>query len=97
MAMLTTTRRDALLWVHDYLTVAAMVNCYDHVIHPIPDESTWSDIDHPKILHPLVKQKPGRLKKNRICDPTVEGPLKPKRSGRGHCSRCLKVGHNVRR
>lgn len=63
-----------------------MIKCYDHVIHPISNESTWLDTKHPKILHYLIKRKPQRPKKNRKRDLVVEGPTKPKQSGRGHCS-----------
>ncbi|KAI9194723.1 hypothetical protein LWI28_008666 [Acer negundo] len=63
MAVITAKRLSAEDYVDAYLTKAAYLRTYSYVIHPIPSQSQWPEVQHPEVLPPEKKRLPGRPKK----------------------------------
>ncbi|TXG61100.1 hypothetical protein EZV62_012463 [Acer yangbiense] len=94
LAIIAVKRSHGEDFMHQYLTKEAYLKTYKNVIHPIPDEAHWPHIQHNKVLPPMQKRMPGRLKKIRKRGP--EEPPKQKRSGGVKCRGCGQWGHNIR-
>ncbi|KAK2658012.1 hypothetical protein Ddye_011064 [Dipteronia dyeriana] len=94
LAVLTGTRQQAKIFIHSYLLKVAYIRTYNNIIHPIPDQSLWPNIQANPVLPPEKKRKSGRPNKSRKRAP--DEPRKMKRSGRVKCSSCGACGHNKR-
>ncbi|KAL5811966.1 hypothetical protein ACOSQ3_026916 [Xanthoceras sorbifolium] len=80
-------KRDAVEgYVHHYLKKTMLFKTYSHVMHPIPDEHLWPDVEFATVLPPLKRRRPGRPKQQRRRG--LSSSLK--------CSICHEVGHNSR-
>ena len=64
------------------------------MIHPIPDEALWSEVDFDYVTAPIIKRKPGRPKVLRRRE--ADEPAKEKRSSTVKCGICKTIGHNRR-
>ena len=67
-----------------YYTKEAMLNTYQHIVHPIADEDIWhipKDVKNIQVLPPKGRVKPGRLRKRRI-----KSASEP--STKNRCGRC---------
>ncbi|KAK3221869.1 hypothetical protein Dsin_008894 [Dipteronia sinensis] len=63
VACVNTWRKDLNEYVHPYLKKEAYLRTYSFMIHPIPDESTWSEVEADNEVQPPVKKRlPGRPK-----------------------------------
>ncbi|KAK4842298.1 hypothetical protein QYF36_019326 [Acer negundo] len=78
-------------FVHALLKKEAYTQTYQLVIHPIPDQRTWSEIPNDKILPPIVKTKPGRPKVKMRREQGESADNKVVR-----CTGCCGLGHNIR-
>ncbi|KAI9165979.1 hypothetical protein LWI28_024035 [Acer negundo] len=94
LAVLTSTRQQAENFIYPYLLNDAYIKTYNNIIHPIPDQSLWPNIQANPILPPEKKRKPGRPKKNH--KRALDEPCKMKRNGGVKCSSCGAWGHNKR-
>ncbi|KAL5759376.1 hypothetical protein ACOSP7_017900 [Xanthoceras sorbifolium] len=72
----------------------AFIKTYGSIIHPIPDQCVWPEVDAVPLIPPPLKRRPGRPKLQR----KREQNEKPKeaRSGSVICKICKKAGHNKR-
>ncbi|KAF4370008.1 hypothetical protein F8388_015804 [Cannabis sativa] len=76
----------------DYFTTESWKKTYDHVIHPIPDESMWPQFQDELLVPPQVKRPTGRPKKHRRRKVTgEERSLKPISSTK-KCKNCHQFG-----
>ena len=84
-------------YCHPYLTTEAYMRTYSDMIHPLPDESSWSDVEHETVEPPYRKRMPGRPKKCRRREPDEPVPHNiHKRSTTLRCCVCKEFGHNKR-
>ncbi|KAK3184793.1 hypothetical protein Dsin_032079 [Dipteronia sinensis] len=79
LAVLTSTRQQVENFIHPYLLKGAYIRTYNNIIHLIPDQSPWPNIQANLVLPPEKKRKPGMPKKNHKSAP--DEPHKIKRSG----------------
>ncbi|TXG46980.1 hypothetical protein EZV62_026274 [Acer yangbiense] len=81
-------------FIHPSLSKSAFETTYRSMIHPIPDLSTWADIDVQPVIPPPMKKKAGRPKLVR----KREFGEKQKAARRGSviCAKCKQAGHNKR-
>ncbi|KAL5826269.1 hypothetical protein ACOSQ4_018066 [Xanthoceras sorbifolium] len=72
----------------------AFIKTYGSIIHPIPDQCVWPEVDTVPLIPPPLKRRPGKPKLQR----KREQNEKPKeaRSGSVICKICKKAGHNKR-
>ncbi|KAF4355884.1 hypothetical protein G4B88_018823 [Cannabis sativa] len=86
-------RADIYSYCSDYFTTESWKKTYDHVIHPIPDESMWPQFQDELLVPPQVKRPTGRPKKHRRRKVTgEERSLKPISSTK-KCKNCHQFGH----
>ncbi|KAL5757169.1 hypothetical protein ACOSQ2_021915 [Xanthoceras sorbifolium] len=81
-------------FVDPSLSKTAFIKTYGSIIHPIPDQCVWPEVDTVPLIPPPLKRRPGRPKLQR----KREQNEKPKeaRSGSVICKICKKAGHNKR-
>ncbi|KAL5788017.1 hypothetical protein ACOSP7_004966 [Xanthoceras sorbifolium] len=87
--------RDKVIeFVDPSLSKTAFIKTYGSIIHPIPDQCVWPEVDAVPLIPPPLKRRPGRPKLQR----KKEQNEKPKeaRSGSVICKICKKAGHNKR-
>ncbi|KAL5759375.1 hypothetical protein ACOSP7_017899 [Xanthoceras sorbifolium] len=81
-------------FVDPSLSKTAFIKTYGSIIHPIPNQCVWPEVDAVPLIPPPLKRRPGRPKLQR----KREQNEKPKeaRSGSVICKICKKAGHNKR-
>ncbi|KAL5802822.1 hypothetical protein ACOSQ4_031127 [Xanthoceras sorbifolium] len=87
--------RDKVVEFVDFsLSKTAFIKTYESIIHPIPDQCVWPEVDAVPLIPPPLKKRLGRPKLQR----KREQNEKPKeaRSGSVICKICKKAGHNKR-
>ncbi|XP_057808060.1 uncharacterized protein LOC131022538 [Salvia miltiorrhiza] len=86
-------------YVCDYYTVDRYLQAYKYALEPLNGEMLWPQCEGDKIKPPLVKNMPGRPKKNRVRDPLEVDPKnRLKRKGLVMtCGNCGEKGHNNRK
>ncbi|TXG57639.1 hypothetical protein EZV62_015468 [Acer yangbiense] len=95
VACINAWRRDLNDYVHNYLKNEACLKTYSFMIHPIPTESTWPDVEANDNVLPLVKKRlPGRPKLARRRE--VDEQRRDRRSNGLKCGLCREFGHNRR-
>ncbi|KAJ0046221.1 hypothetical protein Pint_04726 [Pistacia integerrima] len=80
--------------VDDKLRITTYMQTYAHMIHLVPDKSTWPDVSGEKLWPPYKHTKSSRLAKERKRDPIEEPNNKMVNTFR--CSICNGMGHNKR-
>ena len=62
------------------------------MIHPIPDEALWPEVDFDHVMAPIIKRKPVRPKVLRRRE--ADEPAKEKRSSIIKCGISKAIGHS---
>ena len=57
--------RDVESYVHEWYHAEKYELAYEGIIYPIPDSSTWKEVECLTILPPSEKEQPGRRKQAR--------------------------------
>ncbi|KAL5846133.1 hypothetical protein ACOSQ3_009657 [Xanthoceras sorbifolium] len=81
-------------FVDPSLSKTAFTKTYGSIIHPIPDQCVWPEVDTVPFIPPPLKRRPGRPKLQRKREQNEK--LKEARSGSVICKICKKAGHNKR-
>ncbi|KAL5743569.1 hypothetical protein ACOSQ2_026685 [Xanthoceras sorbifolium] len=87
--------RDKIVeFVDPSLSKTAFIKTYGSIIHPIPDQCVWSEVDAVPLIPAPLKRRPSRPK----LQMKREQNEKPKeaRSSSVICKICKKAGHNKR-
>ena len=80
-------------FIHDYFSVEKLRKTYSGVFNPMTSKHFWPHVDLGyKIKKPMLRRKPGRLRKTRIKASDEPGARKRKR-----CSECLELGHTAKK
>ncbi|TXG65182.1 hypothetical protein EZV62_006457 [Acer yangbiense] len=95
VACINAWRKDLNDCVHNYLKKEAYLKTYSFMIHPIPAESTWPDVEvDDNVLPPVKKRLPGRPKLARRRE--MDEQQRDRRSDGLKCGLCREFGHNRR-
>ncbi|KAK1576311.1 hypothetical protein Q3G72_012828 [Acer saccharum] len=81
-------------YVHQSLTKSAYMQTYRGMIHPVPDQKMWPEIEADEVLPPPIHVQPGRPKLQRKRESGEKS--KRGRTGTVVCTYCKKAGHNTR-
>ncbi|XP_058726866.1 uncharacterized protein LOC131598245 [Vicia villosa] len=83
-------------FVHQYYTRDRYAMCYEFAISPINGTDMWPEVESEELLPPNYKKGPGRPRKLRIRESGEEGDRRRLPGVSYRCTRCDKVGHNVK-
>ena len=81
-------------YVHQSLTKSAYMQTYRGMIHPVPNQKMWLEIEANEVLPPPIQVQPGRPKMQRKRESSEKS--KGGRTGTVVCTHCNKAGHNKR-
>ncbi|KAK1563247.1 hypothetical protein Q3G72_024729 [Acer saccharum] len=81
-------------YVHQSLTKSAYMQTYRGMIHPVPNQKIWLEIEANEVLPPPIQVQPGRPKMQRKRESSEKS--KGGRTGTVVCTYCKKAGHNTR-
>ncbi|KAK2638290.1 hypothetical protein Ddye_026085 [Dipteronia dyeriana] len=81
-------------FVHQSLSKSTYIQTYRGMIHPIPNQKIWLEIEGSKLLPPHFETQHGRLKLQRKREPDEKS--RGGRSGTVVCKNCGMAGHNKR-
>ena len=94
VAASTFIRANASDYVDLYLRVEAWRRSVAGIVHPLPSEHVWPQMEEKDMLQPPIpKRRPGRPKKHRKRDPNESRTVMQGRSSRTCCI-CNHTSHN---
>ncbi|KAK2664523.1 hypothetical protein Ddye_003097 [Dipteronia dyeriana] len=82
------------VFVHQRLRKCAYIQTYRGMIHPIPDQKMWPEIERSKLLPPPFETPPGKPKLQRKREPDEKS--RGGKSGIVLCKNYGMAGHNKR-
>ncbi|KAK0604446.1 hypothetical protein LWI29_015777 [Acer saccharum] len=94
MACITKKMDDVEEYVHHYLKKPAYLRTYANVIHALPDENSWPNVQYKTVLPPIIKRKASRPRLSRRRGATEQARVQ--RSVGSRCSKCQQTRHNSR-
>ena len=96
VAAITFIRANVSHYVDPYLRVEAWRRSVAGIVHPVPSEHVWPQMEEKDMLQPPIpKRRPGRPKKHRQRGPNDSRPV-TQRSSTRTCRTCKQTGHNSR-